>query len=287
MFRFSQRGRSLLLALVAGLCAGTAAQAAPYSNVVFFGDSLMDAGNVYIASNFTEPPSPPYYPGRLSNGPTWVESFAAGLGLPGASTALLAGGNNYAWAGAFSGIDGLAGPGTGLQAQVFGQWGPVHPAADPNALYVLGIGGNDLRYVNGQHQPTAMPYSTPETVLGNLMVTLHALVNAGARHLLVANIPDMGLVPESEGHRAASTAAAASYNALLAPALDTLAATRHVTVMELDLFGLLNGIVGDTVSGGGLYGLSNATMPCVLANAPVAARRSFLTFCTQRRACTS
>jgi len=264
MFCFSARARHGLLALLTGLCVHTATQAAPYSDLVFFGDSLLDTGNVYLASGGVEPPSPPYYQGRLSNGPTWVEHLAAGLGLATTSTAWLAGGHNYAWAGAFSGMDGLAGAGTGLQAQVLGQWGPSHPVADPSALYVVGIGGNDLRYVNALHQPTATPYSTPDMVLGNLMFTLNALVDAGVRHLLVSNIPDLGLVPESEGHRAESTAAAASYNAMLSPALASLAASRGVQVMELDLFGLLNDIVADSLSGGVQFGLTNASVPCLL-----------------------
>jgi phospholipase/lecithinase/hemolysin len=70
--------------------AGTAlAQDTPFSKVYVFGDSLVDTGNVYIATSAdpndpfpTFPPSPPYYNGRHSNGPLWVEVMAAELGLP-------------------------------------------------------------------------------------------------------------------------------------------------------------------------------------------------------------
>lgn len=263
MLNTLRRGRRALLALCLSLVASFGAQAT-YSNLYFFGDSLSDTGNVFLASGGTEPPDPPYYQGRLSNGPVWVETVASGLGMPGASTALLAGGNNYAWAGAFSGVEGLAGPNTGLQSQVFGQWPGI---ADPGALYVLGIGGNDLRYIDINQQPTATPYSDPATVLGNLLASLSYMIDAGARNFLIANVPNLGLVPESEGHRAESTALATAYNSALATALDGLAAARQVTILEFDLFGLLNDVVADTQNGGAQYGFLDATTPCFLPGA--------------------
>lgn len=266
MSNILRRTRRILLLLCLTLGTSLAAQAA-YSNVYFFGDSLSDTGNVYIASNFTEPPDPPYYQGRLSNGPTWVETVASGLGFPGASTAWLAGGNNYSWAGAFSGVNGLAAPNTGLQAQIVGQWLPAHTTADANALYVLGIGGNDFRYIDGSHQPATTPYSDPATVLNNVLASLAYLIDAGARNFLVANVPDMGLVPESAGHRAESTALAATYNSLLSAALGTLAASNQITIMQFDLFGLLNAVIADTQNGGAQYGFVDATTPCFIPGA--------------------
>lgn len=264
MFNVLRHCRGILLACCLTLGTSFAAQAA-YSNVYFFGDSLSDTGNVYIASSFTEPPDPPYYQGRLSNGRTWVETVASGLGFSNASTAWLAGGNNYSWAGAFSSANGLAAPNTGLQAQVFGQWSGI---ADPGALYVLGIGGNDFRYIDGSHQPAATPYSDPATVLGNLLFSMSYMIDTGARNFLVANVPNMGLVPESDGHRNESTALAAAYNSALSQALAALAAQRQVTIMEFDLFGLLNDVIADATNGGAQYGFQNATTPCFLPGAP-------------------
>ena len=55
------------------VCLTSAAFADPndYNRVIAFGDSLSDNGNLY--KNTGQPPSPPYYNGRLSNGPTWIE----------------------------------------------------------------------------------------------------------------------------------------------------------------------------------------------------------------------
>lgn len=267
MFNLLRHGRRTLLALGLSCAASFGAQAA-YSNLYFFGDSLSDTGNVYTASGGLEPPDPPYYQGRLSNGPVWVETVASRLGFAGAATASQQGGNNYAWAGAFSSADGIAGAGTGLLSQVFGQWAPTHPTADANALYVLGIGGNDLRYVDSHNQPSASPYSDPLSVLGNLLTSLDFLIAHGARNFLVANVPDLGLAPEAVSHSQASTDLAKQYNTMLSGQLAALALGRQVSITEIDLFALLDDVVADANSGGTLYGLHNASVSCWLPNAP-------------------
>ena len=62
------------------------AQASMYSDLVFFGDSLSDTGNVLsLSTAFAPPPFPsfPAAPGRFSNGPVWAEYLAQGLGFAG------------------------------------------------------------------------------------------------------------------------------------------------------------------------------------------------------------
>lgn len=251
------RTRHTLLAICLTLGASFATQAA-YSNVYIFGDSLTDTGNVLIASGGSNPPAP-YFDGRFSNGPVWVEHLADGLGYAQAARPSLNGGNNYSWAGAFSNQNGLAGPGTGLTSQVFGQWSGV---ADPNALYVVNAGGNDLRHVDELNNVTGSPYSDPATLLGNMLFSLNHLIDSGARHLLVSNVADLGLVPEAEGRRADATALTVAYNSALSAALEALSAARQVSIIELDVFGLLNDVISDTQNGGTKYGFLDASIPC-------------------------
>src|SRR3954471_9015267 len=76
----------------------TVLSGSPVGDLVVFGDSLADVGNLQLASQGAFPNSL-YAGGRFSNGPMWVETLAEFLGEP-AVTPSLAGGLNYAFAGA-------------------------------------------------------------------------------------------------------------------------------------------------------------------------------------------
>ena len=80
--------------------------AAAPDRLFFIGDSLTDYGNLYGATRFLNgqnplvpvlPPSPPYFAGRYSNGPTYAESLPGLLGVPDANVV------SFAFAGAESG----------------------------------------------------------------------------------------------------------------------------------------------------------------------------------------
>jgi len=71
----------------------TAASAEPFSQLVFFGDSLSDVGNLQDAVSIY--PGPYYYDGRFSNGPVFPEALSAGLGW-GALVHSTAEGNHFA-----------------------------------------------------------------------------------------------------------------------------------------------------------------------------------------------
>src|SRR3954454_11101885 len=92
--------RHVLLLLLGLFLAPVAApaQAGPYSALYSFGDSLSDTGNALIISS-TVPglqpqPVPPYFNGRFSNGPNWIDQLSARLGL-GPAIPSLAGGTNF------------------------------------------------------------------------------------------------------------------------------------------------------------------------------------------------
>jgi len=46
-----------------------------FSRIVMFGDSLSDTGKMYSKMRGYLPSSPPYYQGRFSNGPVWLEQL--------------------------------------------------------------------------------------------------------------------------------------------------------------------------------------------------------------------
>ncbi len=75
------------------------ASAQRYSQLVVFGDSLSDTGNLFALSGGLFPPPSDYYRGRYSNGILWVEHLAPRLGLSYRQE------TNFALAGAGSGTD--------------------------------------------------------------------------------------------------------------------------------------------------------------------------------------
>ncbi len=82
--------------LTLALCAlATIAQAGPFTSIVVYGDSLSDNGNLFKDSGGTQPPDPPYFKGRRSDGPVAVEQLAILFGVP-----LL----DFAYAGATTGV---------------------------------------------------------------------------------------------------------------------------------------------------------------------------------------
>ena len=67
-------------ACAAALCLGLlgasgAAQAQSYDDIIVFGDSLSDNGNLAL---FAAQPPPPYFGGRFSDGIVWVEQLGFG-----------------------------------------------------------------------------------------------------------------------------------------------------------------------------------------------------------------
>ena len=62
--------------LILLLCFFSNVFAEPVQQIIFFGDSLTDDGNLYEASYKIMPKSPPYYLGRFSNGPVWAEKVS-------------------------------------------------------------------------------------------------------------------------------------------------------------------------------------------------------------------
>src|ERR1700675_5016838 len=127
-----------ILTIATSLALGTitaAAQAPHYSNLYVFGDSYCDVGNLYTAFGR---PGPPYYDGRFSNGPIWVDHIAGFLGLP--LTPSLLGGTDYAFGQAF--VTRPEGTIPSVPQQVEHYLSDNGGKADPNALYILEGGIN-------------------------------------------------------------------------------------------------------------------------------------------------
>ena len=241
----------LLVALIAfGAQNVEQATAAPFTNLVVFGDSLSDIGNVE-SSPLVATPGPYYWNGRFSNGPVYAESLATGLGLPPLVRSTASGGNDFAYGGAKT--TGTSFPENIVVKDIDDQVSSFRSSRTANAttLYVLLAGANDL--LDGQ---TNM--SIP---VGSLQSSLEQLFTAGARQFLVINLPPLGYTPRYNGSSssiASANARSQQYNAALASMVTTFQGLHPTAVMnQLDVYSLVN----DARANPALYGLTNVTTP--------------------------
>jgi len=252
----------LAAALVLG-AASLAAQANTYSNLFIFGDSLSDTGNIFTVTGGATPASP-YFNGRFSDGPVWAESLAAGLGLPNGGRASLQGGTNFAFGGART----SGGTVPSVLSQV-GSFATPQAALDPNALYVIVAGGNDMRDARTTFPTMDAAGATGRlnaatTAANNLRTAIGQLAAKGARNVLIANLPDLGNTPEAVALNlvAPSSDASLQFN-LQINSLLGWGQGQGLTMSFLDLAGIASAVRNDALNNAGAtYGILNVQTPC-------------------------
>ena len=180
----------LLLFIVFVLTPGFAgsASAQSFSDVVVFGDSLSDSGNAAQANglpagnSFTTNPDP-----------VWAEIVAGAFGASGSNS--LAGGPNYAFAGA---CVNPATPCTQDVVPTVAEQIGMHLSAtggslDPGALYALWGGANDVADSAVNDTPNALGHVL--AAADATVAQVRRLREAGARIVVVSNVPDISLTP--------------------------------------------------------------------------------------------
>jgi phospholipase/lecithinase/hemolysin len=246
------RLKSTLISLLSlGLCAPMMARAATptYDAIYVFGDSCCDVGNIFIATGGAEPAAP-YYNGRFSNGPIWIEHVAGGLHLP--MLPALAGGTDYAFGGAFATAtqDGI--PGVPDQVALYlsnNKW-----KADPNALYVIEGGGNDILDATGG-SADALGFKIAAAIAGSELV----LRQAGAKHFLIPNLFNVGVIPAGQANAAWDLKAVTAANKYLNDFLALESFLEGIRITRLDVYNLIQSLETDPTH----YGFTNITAPCL------------------------
>jgi phospholipase/lecithinase/hemolysin len=247
------------------------ASAQLFRGLFVFGDSLSDIGNVFNATQAVTDPipvSPPYFSGRFSNSPVWVETLAQTLNL--ALTPFLDGGTNFAYGGAEIGLEteeiferdvGILIPSIRSQVQTFlaADFFGVEEV-DPAALYVLWGGPNDLR---DALQTGNDSLAEARAAVDDLAGAIDDLADAGAVYFLVPNLPNLGRTPESLalGPAAVTQATEASrvFNDALAATLDALESEQRIVIFRLDTFAHLEEIIANPSA----FGFTNVTNACL------------------------
>lgn len=223
-----------------------------FTNIYVFGDSLSDTGNAFAATGGLIPPSPPYFEGRISNGPLWVETLAPQLQLTSDPDL------NFAVNGATTGFvnttNALLPEGApplliGLQTQI-DDFIADTGATDPDALYVIWAGSND--YLGG---------NTPgvQSSVGNLSVAVNKLASIGARNFMLPNIPDLGLTPFADSlppePQQGLTILTEGHNSALAAASEILEQDPNINIINVDIRTLVDNVVVNPAD----FGFTNVT----------------------------
>ncbi len=293
---------------VAVLAISASSQAAPFTRMIAFGDSLTDAGQypdtgapavdlggrtVFTSGlRLVNRVGPTYAPDNTEvTSPMAVQMVSETLGLgqltpsspilPGIATGAHPG-YNYAVAGAGSArildsitaVDGatVAVEALGLATRRDGYL-VEHGSADAEALYYVNGGANDIfaqipAYVGevqsalgGGAAPPSMGSANALAASSNLVEGVTALHDAGARYIMVSNLPDLGNTPLGAGLNAQFTAASAALDGFMPAQLNQVSGAFNsalyqglnatgANVIPLNVNGLLDEVIASPVAYG-------------------------------------
>ncbi len=255
-------------ALLAVFAAAPRLSATPAFRLFFFGDSLSDAGNHFIAFHdlslrpFAMVPDAPYAVGGLhfTNGATWAEQLAVALKTPKSGLpSLLASGafTNYAVGRARARPLAPVFPYFDFAEQVT-QFRADFPISAPaSGTYAVWLGSNDLSdalTATGTDPTGATSIGIIQAAVGAVALNLQRLYQAGARDFLIVNVPNLALTPAvraaGPAAQGAATAFTAAFNNGLGQVLNTLSALPGIRVRRLDANAILSAIVADPAGAG-------------------------------------
>jgi len=259
---------SLKIALLAGAAVllPLGAHAQQYSRLVAFGDSLTDNGNLYMATSGTQPPAP--YNHRFTNDLTFAEYLSGSMQGFFTATSYTSGNLNLAFGGARTDNATNPGgpiPGTPTQIASFLGHGGTFGANDVASMWA---GANDIFQglpVAAGNPSTAAAYMTTVsgTAAANVSAQVGQLSSAGAKTIIVMNLPDLGATPQFSSSADASSLATYSatvFNTALDQGLHTVAAAHSDSnIIEVDIQSAFKAIIADPQS----FGFANVSQACI------------------------
>jgi outer membrane lipase/esterase len=256
------------------MLSGAAARASEFSNIVVFGDSLSDNGNIPKLFGINVPAAP-YYDNRFSNGPVYAEYLNGLLGVPAANF------TDYAIGGAQAGSGNIGGlPNAGV-VQEIGRYLASGAHATSRDLVVVWAGANDyFGALPGilalpAAQQTAALQTQVGTTVGNIVADVTRLAQNGITNFIVPNLPNLGATPNfntSTTGSAVATQITNTHNTALETALAGLQTQLHVNITVVDVSSLINQVLANPAK----FGTTNTTQECLLNAACVAQKLPYL-----------
>lgn len=269
------RRNLILVLLLCWIDSGYAGLSVTPDSIIVIGDSFSDTGNQ--AEFFNQPGnmpagfpySPPYFNGRLSNGPVWIERVASSFGLTVDAAfpfgTAVDGETNFSWAG--SPTDNVSNPlfplGMLQQTDYFISNLATYTSVSPaTTLFTVFGGGNDSFFLTtGTQMEIDSIAGAAAANIRTIIENLHAI---GGTQFLVPNQPGVSLAElyafDITPIPSIGLAFAQAFNLALDTELDTARANlESVNIIELDIFSLTQSILADPTS----FGISDVTNPCV------------------------
>jgi phospholipase/lecithinase/hemolysin len=253
-----------IIPTICALFFSTLLSAAPLNKLIVFGDSLSDNGNLYNYLKHQLPLSPPYFEGRFTNGPVWVELLMKSY-YPSTYAEHL---EDYAFGGA--GVleeddDGLF----TLRGEVNNYFLVNDGKANSNDLYTIWIGSNNYLALPDD------PEQAITDVINGIQANIQKLVDKGAKHILVLNLPNLDTIPGAQDFDAVDLLGylSTNHNKILKEKVDEFK-QRYPDVQWLyfDLSALMNDIINHPQT----YGFTNVTETCYEAAMPQASSNRVL-----------
>jgi outer membrane lipase/esterase len=225
-----------------------------------FGDSLSDPGNLFAATGGSVPPDPPYYDGRVSNGPVWAEYLQANFdkaGLPNDNYA-------HAYANALEDVFTVRPIGDPFVKDLSEQLGQFTTESvgllGNRPLATLLFGANDLFFSGIPFDLGAEIGAAAANAVADGALFLQSL---GVNDVMLFTLPPIDLTPSyalplQPGAEQAKIGTEA-FNTTLLTRISGLE-TAGLNVLTLDLFDLFGKLVANPED----YGVLDATYPCFI-----------------------
>jgi phospholipase/lecithinase/hemolysin len=232
-----------------------------HQRLVVFGDSLSDNGTTFAVSGF---PGTPYFGGRYSNGPNWVDyfqgiakNFNVDISLPTPwlqdptnsddnATDFAVGGSTSGGVNTLDAFLKTVLPSLPEQIKAY----PYHRGSNNPAddLCVIWIGPNDF-----------FAGMKPAETVANIKGAIETLLTFGAKNFVVVTIADFALTPQEKALGGATVLAATQFvvttNVLLAVELPRLAFAGQISIDLVDI----NAVFIPLVFSPGTFGFSNSS----------------------------
>ena len=227
-----------------------------YDAIYVFGDSYCDVGNIFALTTADRRPNatlPPYFHGRFSNGPLWVEHIASSMGLPMTPPVRLAR-LRLRW----SRGNSTGSPSAGHDPQR-PPTGPALPQSTTAAKLTRTPSTSSKAAATTSSTPPVDRLNPSDSRSHSASPTANSCFAAGAKNFLIPNLFDISLLPVGRANAAfaqqASLAANKSLNHLLA--LEQL--LQGIEIRRIDVFDLLQSVASDATH----FGFTDIVHPCI------------------------